>query len=190
MSSAALQSWETLRAAELDEIERAHRAVGGTGRGRRYATLQVNHAYTVLLSSQFQGFCRDLHDECVAFLVANVAPAAFRPALQADLVLHRQLDRFNPTPGSLGADFSRLGLPFWDRVRGHDSRTPRRMEMLTELNEWRNAIAHHDFTSVGGSTILQLATVRAWRSACVGLARSFDAVLKSHSHDVVGLDSW
>lgn len=50
----------------LGEIAAAHTAVGGQGSGRRYATQEINHAYAVLLSSQFQRFCRDLHTEAAA----------------------------------------------------------------------------------------------------------------------------
>ena len=67
MPSLSLQHWNAVRLPRLDEIERAHSSVGGTGPGRRYATQQINHAYAVLLSSQFQGFCRDLHTESVDF---------------------------------------------------------------------------------------------------------------------------
>jgi hypothetical protein len=35
MPSTALQTWSTTRAASLDDIERAHAAVGGSGRGHR-----------------------------------------------------------------------------------------------------------------------------------------------------------
>lgn len=63
MPSESLIAWQGSRAAELDELEAALRAVGGIGRGRRHATQQLNQAYAVLLSSQFQGFCRDLHTE-------------------------------------------------------------------------------------------------------------------------------
>ena len=45
MPSAALIKWEGDAQRALDEIEAAHRAVEGSGRGRRYATLQINHAY-------------------------------------------------------------------------------------------------------------------------------------------------
>jgi hypothetical protein len=37
----------------LQEIENAHAAVGGTGRGRRYTTQQINRAFVMLLASQF-----------------------------------------------------------------------------------------------------------------------------------------
>ena len=49
MPSIAFQDWSTVRAASLDEIENAHRAVSGTGPGRRYVTQQINQAYAVLL---------------------------------------------------------------------------------------------------------------------------------------------
>lgn len=63
MPSQSLVHWSSKRSVGLEEIESAHRSVGGTGRGRRYATSQINQAYVVILSSQFQGFCRDLHSE-------------------------------------------------------------------------------------------------------------------------------
>src|SRR5260370_42071330 len=73
MPSLALQDWSRRRGAALDEIEHAHRSVGGTGPGRRYLTQQINQAYVVLLSSQFQGFCRDLPTDCADYLLASVA---------------------------------------------------------------------------------------------------------------------
>jgi hypothetical protein len=36
--SISLDQWRTVRSSELDEIARAHAAVGGAARGRRYAT--------------------------------------------------------------------------------------------------------------------------------------------------------
>ncbi len=108
MPSVAWEEWSTTRAAKLDEIEAAHRGLGGTSRGRRYATEQVNHAYAVLLASQFQGFCRDLHTECADALVRAISHAAVQNILRGDLLLFRSLDRGNATPGAVGADFARL----------------------------------------------------------------------------------
>lgn len=192
MASSGLQTWTTQRQAALDEIENAHRSVGGAGRGRRYATQQINHAYAVLLSSQFQGFCRDLHFECVVHLTQNLTPAMLRGPLRTALLQNRSLDRGNPHPGAIGSDFNRLGLTFWDDVHSHDVRTPTRHDRLVELNRWRNAIAHQDFDPalLGGSTTLQLKTVQAWRSACRGLAISFDAVLRAHLESATGRNPW
>ena len=64
MPSYALNIWKNSRATKLDYMENLHRQIGGTGRGRRFTTEQINHLYAVVLSGEFQGFCRDLHDEC------------------------------------------------------------------------------------------------------------------------------
>ena len=45
MPSVSYDRWLIDRASALGEIEQAHRSVGGTGPGRRYATQQINQAY-------------------------------------------------------------------------------------------------------------------------------------------------
>lgn len=176
------------------EVDRkmAEREVTGTGSnrgrpcpsrrgrtGRRYATEQINHAYTTLLSSQFQGFARDLHSECVDHIVTGV-PVEYETILRTLLLRDRKLDKGNPNPGNLGADFGRFGFNFWSEVQVDHHGNDRRQESLAELNEWRNAIAHQDFdaTRLGGTTTLHLHTVRAWRRALNRLAQSFDNVMR------------
>jgi hypothetical protein len=191
MPSVSYRRWRTTRANALDEIARAHAAVGGTGPGRRYATQQVNHAYAVLLASQFQGFCRDLHSECVDHLVRAI-PAPLQPVVRAEFTRGRQLDRGNAQPGSIGADFGRLGVRFWDEVETFSPQNAERRDRLEELNNWRNAIAHQDFdpARLGAATTLRLAQVRRWRNACRGLARAFDEVMRRHVHALTGAAPW
>ena len=98
----------------------------------------------MLLSSQFQGFCRDLHSEAVNFVIAAIAPATLAPVVVASLVQGRKLDQGNPNPGNLGSDFGRLGLHFWPAVGVRDRRNAGRQVQLETLNKWRNAIAHGD----------------------------------------------
>ena len=99
MPSLSYREWLSKRRKALDEIESAHTSVGGTGPGRRYATQQINQAYAVLVASQFQGFCRDLHTECVARLMAFINPSAsVRHLLQAGFTRGRQLDSKNAQP--------------------------------------------------------------------------------------------
>jgi hypothetical protein len=193
MPSVAYLDWSTARATALDEIENAHRAVGGTGPGRRYLTQQINQAYAVLLSSQFQAFCRELHSECVDHLVSGVTPAIFRTTLADEFRLHRRIDRGNPNPGKIGADFNRLGLDFWTEALAADGGNASRRQLLGELNEWRNAIAHHDFTPAmlrAGHAALHLSQVQTWRRACDGLARSFDAVMRRFIANITGTGPW
>jgi hypothetical protein len=191
MASNSLRHWQDVCRIRLDEIVEAHRAVGGTDRGRRYATEQVNHAYAVLLASQFQGFCRDLHTECTYQIVQQVPPA-LRNVLQGELVRDRKLDRGNANPGNIGADFARLGLRIWDRAKVLDRRNEARKQLLDELNEWRNAIAHQDFdpSKFGPRPTLRLSDVNGWRQACNQLARAFDMVTRTHLDGLLGLPPW
>jgi hypothetical protein len=191
MPSRSLRHWQTHRSTQLNELEQAHRAIGGRRRGRRFATQQVNQAYAVLLSSQFQGFCRDLHSECIDHLV-QVTPVAIRSILRAEFVLARKLDQGNPNPGNIGADFGRLGLRLWKDVEARDRRNTRRQAMLEALNAWRNAIAHQDFdpAKLGGRSTLQLEQILRWRRGMGALALAFDAVTHSHLLSVTGAAPW
>lgn len=154
MPSRSLTHWLEDRSNQLDELLSAHSAIGGSGRGRRYATQQVNQAYAMMLSSQFQGFCRDLHSESVDHLVHGTSPAAMQQVLRAALLLNRKLDTGNPNPGNLGSDFNRLGLNLWGSVQTLSPRNKDRQKLLEGLNVWRNAIAHQDFDpqKLGGTS--------------------------------------
>src|SRR3954467_7429658 len=111
MPSVAYRRWVTVRAAALDEVEAAHAAVAAAGRGG-FATRQVNHAYALLLSAEFQGFCKDLHRECVEHLL-TVIPTALHEVVRTQFLLNRLLDRGNPNPGNIGSDFGRFGIKLW-----------------------------------------------------------------------------
>lgn len=165
--------------------------VGGTERGRRYATQQINYSYAALLSSHFQGFCRDLHSECIDPIVA-IVPAQLQDLLRGELNWNRSLVRGNPHPGAIGFDFNRLGVIFWTEVYAVDARNERRRELLQELIDWRNAIAHQDFDPLapGGIATLHLARVRAWRNAANALARSLDQAMYNYLQAVIGAAPW
>lgn len=183
----------TSRAKALNEIVQAHSAVSGTRRGRRYATQQVNHAYAMLLASQFQGFYRDLHTECVNYALTVIAPPpAFQPLVREQFTLNRQLDRGNAQPSSLGSDFGRFGIDFWDELQNYDPDNTGRKAILELLNHWRNAIAHQDFdpNKLGGTTTLRLAQVKTWRGVCRRLARAFDEVMRRHLQALSGASPW
>jgi hypothetical protein len=191
MPSRSLTLWNTDGAKALDDIEGAHVAVGGSGRGRRYATEQINHAYVVLLAGQFQGFCRGLHSEAVDYLVRTSPSPIMQAILQQNFVHGRQLDRGNAQSSAIGSDFGRLGLKFWAEVYKVDRRNRKRREALDHLVEWRNGIAHQDFTNqtVRGR-VLHLKHVKKWRGVRAALAGSFDTVVRAHLEAVVGKPPW
>ena len=191
MPSKSLEQWRTVRLAELDELEAAHRGIGGSGRGRRYATQQINYAYAVLLSAQFQGFCRDLHAECADHFVQSLSPGPLKRALLNGLVQNRKLDRGNPSPSHIGADYNKFELGFWPEVKLRSPRNGDAQTRLELLNEWRNAIAHQDFASAKfGQGALHLKTIRQWRKACDRLAGEFDEVMRLHLNTVNGASPW
>lgn len=191
MPSIAYRRWRTTGAAALDEVEAAHAAVGGTGPGRRYATQQVNHAYAVLLVAQFQKFCRDLHNECVDALLARVPQSVLRIASD-EFLRTRFVDRGNPNPGNLGADFARLGVPLWPELTALHPAAPKWQRELELLVAWRNAIAHQDFDpgKLGSIISLGLRHVQQWRRTCHRLARGFDSVMHGHLTRVNGVPPW
>lgn len=192
MTSQAYRQWTSERAAKLDEIAASHAASGGTARGRRFATLQINQSYAVMLTSQFQGFCRDLHDECVDAFVLSLSPATLRTTVRRLLQQGRKLDSGNPNPGHLGSDFGRFGVDFWPEVQARDKRAQIWQGRVIILTDWRNAIAHQDFRpeKLHGIDTLTLEHVKQWRNACQGLARTFDAVMRKHLLAMTGTAPW
>jgi hypothetical protein len=193
MPSLSLPRWFAERSVVLDDHERAHRSVRGSGPGARTAAQQINQAYAVLLAAQFQGFRRDLHSEGADYFVLPVADPDLRDMLRDNLVIGRKMDRGNPNPGNLGADFGRFNLAFWSVVEAHQAVNSSRKAGLEELNEWRNAIAHQDFPAPmlkAARPGLTLAQVQAWRKASDGLVRSFDQVLLVHLRTLTGTAPW
>lgn len=71
VASRSLKEWQNDASAAFDEIENAHRAVGGTKPGRRFLTQQVNYAYVTLLAARFQGFARSLHTQTAAVIATG-----------------------------------------------------------------------------------------------------------------------
>jgi hypothetical protein len=82
MASESLKIWRTDAAAAFDEIENAHQAVGGTRRGRRFLTQQLNYAYTMLLAARFQGFARALHAQTAEVIAFGAHNAAYMALLR------------------------------------------------------------------------------------------------------------
>jgi hypothetical protein len=150
----------------------------------------INQAYVVLLSSHFQGFCRDLHSECIDRLARSITPTAFQSTLRSELFFARKLDKGNPTPGNIGSDFNRLGVSFWPEMRRLHVLNETRQGRLNELCRWRNAVAHQDFPLTLTSHPATLSTIRRWRRACNALAHSSDVVMRDYLSQITGDAPW
>jgi len=180
--SQALKTWRSTSSDRLDELLAAHASVGGTSRGRRYATEQLNASFLIQIAAHFQLFCRDLHSEAAQILVA-AAPPAYAPMLRVAFTNRRGLDRGNASVDVIAADFARFDFDIWTAARAASGSTATRQMRLDQLNTWRNAIAHQDFVfsaqqqALLSGTSVTLRWARAWRSSCNGLAQTFDRVV-------------
>lgn len=192
MPSRALRHWQTRSRKVLDEFEAAHALLAGTSAGRRFARQQIAQAYVVVVCSHFQRYCRDLYSESVDHLVAQPGFALLAPVLLNSLNLNRRLATGNANPGNIGADFGRFGLRLWDHVNRASPRNAARQSRLGELNLWRNAVAHQDFTNpaLGGRDTLRIGEVRGWRSACSSLAVEFDREVGLYLSSITAVRPW
>lgn len=190
MPSNALRAWGVTARRALDQMEAAIAAIGGSSRGRTRTTLTLNHAYCLTLSSQFQAFCRNLHDEC-GRLILRSAPLQFQKVLELNLTFSRKLDQGNPNSGNIGADFNRFGIELWNELKTWSPRNEDRQQKLDELNAWRKAVAHQSFDPRKfPSRWLRLGKMRTWRRACEGLAIDLDSVMRGCLHRILGSYPW
>lgn len=143
VASSALTAWRTDGLERLRELESVHVLATGHGPGRRWGTQQLNRSLFVALMAQFQAYCRDLHDQAVAVNVAAAAPG-HQVLLQTLLTQGRKLDVGNPRKGALGSDFGKFGFAFIADLQAEGADTSRRLDMLEDLVDFRNAVGHGD----------------------------------------------
>ena len=193
MPSDALIAWQAERKLRLQNVEADCLHLEALHTTDVSRVQEFIRSYAVLLSAEFQGFCRDLHDECAEKFVDSIKPVALQAVLRAQCRYGRKLDTSNPKSGKPWCRFQ----PFSVRIMahrvgsGHREITARR-DRLRMLSEWRNAIAHHDYdpAKLGGITMLTIPQVDGWRTDCDFLATTFDAVLRKHIEDITGASPW
>jgi hypothetical protein len=193
MSSLAYARWTGYRAEMLDQLMSAHAAVEGSGRGRRWRTEQLNWALTMRLAGEFQGFCRDLHDDAVDFFEVTVSPSpTVASVIHALLTANRKLDKGNAHPGALQQDFELLGLDLKSGIfAASPARGLTRWVALGKLNEARNAIAHANHAKLitlrqEGYPIVKR-TILTWRSQLDALAETMDDVVARSLGTLLGV---
>lgn len=211
MPSNAYLDWTGKRRNQLEQLFKAHAAVGGSGPGRRFSTEQINHACITALSGQFQGFSRALLHEGIAALLDAVAPVDHRVprtveqrlALQVGMTQNLALDKGNPTRQVLEADFKRLGIVSLavviESTKLADKRVRREAmwRYLGQMNKWRNAVAHHDFEfnekelkELDGIASPRLREVQRCQQACNQLAELINVGVGTYLARVAGKAPW
>ncbi|MEP9415339.1 hypothetical protein ABLE92_13450 [Gordonia sp. VNQ95] len=190
--SPAHERWCSERCAALDSLEHVHGTMTGKRRGRQYATDQLNLALFVSLAAQFQGYCRDLHDDAAVQIALSLMPGSERqmPVVLNALVRSRKLDVGNASTGGIGNDFAILGMTFWPDVKAsYPSKGPKWNATLESLNTVRNAIAHgraDKLAEVRREQPMNLATFNKWRRSLNGAASGFDRVVGEYLQNLTG----
>lgn len=194
MPSQAFLKWQNTGLPNLIEVENQCVATNAVVPLPSLADENMR-AHVMLLSAHFQGFCRDLHTECVQLLAAAVTPATMQFAVQRLGVASRNLDRSNPTFGSLQGDFERFGFNL-NAELGIDTTPPANpvnkahVKQIHYMNEWRNYAAHRNVSAPTIGLPFTVATVVGWRNSCNALATALDGIMYNQLHGLTGAYPW
>jgi hypothetical protein len=187
MPSVALQDWQNIRMRRLSEVDAQCDTTFGLTPVPDLADENLR-GYIVLLSAHFQGFCRDLHSECVQ-VFTNAAPAHLQQVIQLQCLTSRELDGANPKMEAIRKDFNRFDLELSIAL----STDPANALLITHLghmNLWRNYVAHYKNIPPLQGGPLSLVVVRMWKSACDGLAVELDRIMYDKLNAVLGTPPW
>lgn len=150
--SPALVEWFGSRRLNVEELVRAHAAIGnvgpGTGPGRPPArgTGQLNEALVLRVMAEFQGFVRDLVDLTASKIVRSSGCAmAFQAQIITAMTRNLQINRGNPHKDAIIADLRRLGLKnVGQQLATKNQSHAADVARLEQLVKLRNALAHDD----------------------------------------------
>ena len=173
MASTALARWRTSRIGRLAELEGVHANLVGSGAGRKWGTTQLNRSLFFALMAQFQGFCRDLHDEATRVHV-DAATEGQKQTLHLLIRQGRRLDTHNPRRSVLGHDFARLGFSLIEDLKAAGPEVGAQLEMLDLLVDYRNAVGHGDEVRI--EMIEGAGRVKATKRSYVEHRRSIDGL--------------
>jgi hypothetical protein len=157
----------------------------------------MNFALITRLAAEFQGYCRDLHDEAVDHITANLgaAPGSGLVVItRSAFIQGRFLDKGNPNWSNLTQDFKRLGLDIPKALKSAYPAQRKEWETAVgRLMDARNAIAHSNDNAIKAcrqEQPLTLPTFRRWRGSLKRLALSADVVVGAHLKSLTGVSAW
>ncbi len=189
MPSAAFSRWQHDRTSRLNEVEAHCAAVLALVPPNPTFLDEILRGYILHLSAHFQGFCRDLYTECSQIWIAAI-PLALQATAQAQFSAQLALEKGNPTHDNIKRDFNRFG--FLLNLQTTHPTGPQQVTDLGHLNEWRNKAAHQGSQPLGGGVpaALTLPIVQGWRTSCIGLAISLDAIMRGELLHIMGVAPW
>jgi hypothetical protein len=196
MPSHALIRWQTDRLPRIRLVDAQNAALAAHVPPDPQLVDENLRGYVMLLAAHFQGYCRDLHTECVQS-AASAVPPAMRFMLQSVCQAARELDGKNAKYESIKADFERFDFSLTDALTVDPvlpapvrSANAAHITRINHLNAWRNYAAHQNQFPPKAGGPLAFATVRDWLSACEGFASELDRVMYNELHRLTGAAPW
>jgi hypothetical protein len=184
MPSVSLQTWQNDRMLNLAGIDgQCSNSLALRPSNPRLVDENLR-GYVLLLSAHFQGYCRDLYAEATQVVVAKVR-YSLQLRVQRQFTTGLKLDHGNPNLQNIRLDFERFGFVL--NFAAVDPTNARRLNDLSELNDWRNVAAHHGKLTGPPLTIHR---VRAWRNSCDGLATSLDRIMYNELRIMLRRPPW
>ena len=177
MPSQALTDWMTVRLMRLNEFD--HQISNNVP--PLSLTLQDGNlrAYVMLLSADFQGFCRDLYSECTQKFATALTPE-LATVMQFQCSANRLLEKTNPSYKAIKSDFGRFGIIVANALAPDQmtkANNDRRKTHLERLGLWRNYCAHHNPAEPQKAGVFSLAAVREWKVSCAEFAAELDRIM-------------
>lgn len=196
MPSHALIRWQTDRLARLNRIEAQNVAVNAALPPDPALIDENLRGFVLLLSAHFQGFCRDLHTECIQ-AASNAVPAPMLLMFQTLCEQGRELARANAKYSSIKSDFERFDFDLTSALTA-DPALPMatlatnqaHITRVDHLNAWRNYAAHHNPLPPPAGGPFALPTVLIWKDSCNGLATELDRVMYNRLMTLTGAAPW
>jgi hypothetical protein len=185
MPSASLQHWQNERLPGLNAIDAQLAASQALAPPNPRLSEENLRGYKVLLSAHFQGFCRDLYTESAQIIVTRVR-LSLQSLIQTQFASNRAIDHGNPNLQNLRKDFERFGFTL--NLAAADPGNPARLHDLSELNRWRNIVAHYGEVPPSGLPLFP--DLRSWTGSCDGLAVSLDGIMYNEVRKILRRAPW
>jgi hypothetical protein len=196
--SPALKAWRTKRHDDIDRLLKTHKSITAGRPGRQWETEHMNFALITRLAAEFQGYCRDLHNEAADHVVmqSSIAHGQLNLLARGAYLDNRLLNSGNPSWETLSKDFKRFGMQLRpDLVRRYPQRWQTWHVTLEDLIEARNAIAHSNPKQIEDCRTkhqygLTLRTAKAWRTKLNSITAGIDDVVGAHLKSLTGVRPW
>ncbi|MDX1874362.1 hypothetical protein SBI67_19755 [Mycolicibacterium sp. 120266] len=172
-----------------------HHRLTGRAAGRRHDAEHLLGAIVARLVAEFQGYCRDVHDEAVDHVVGclGITDAGLLALTRTAYIRRRDLSTGNPTWKALENDFGRLDMRFTREMDARFTTAPALRRKLDDLMFARNAFVHAEEAKLQrcrDRNHLWLRQMRIWRTALNRLTGSIDTAVGAHLKALTGQNPW